>query len=270
MLSVVAPCWMCWQLINVFTSVGSSVVEYLPCHPKVESSRPRLYSQCFIFYVTYELSQKARVLHYAKLKRPASTKQSTLLGLLLSYEEIKVLYDPWDCIHSASFSVTCEWSQKARVLHYARLERLARDKHSTLLGPLISFEEIKVSWVWPLGLYSQCFIFYLTYELSQKARVLHYARLKRPARTKQFTLLEPLISYKTIEELWVWPRGLYSQCFIFYVTNEWPQQARVLNYASLERLVRDKPSSLLGPSLRYEENEVLSRGTIATKIALKS
>jgi hypothetical protein len=30
------------------------------------------------------------------------------------------------------------------VLHYTRLERLAGDKHSSLLGPLVSYEENEV------------------------------------------------------------------------------------------------------------------------------
>jgi hypothetical protein len=42
------------------------------------------------------------------------------------------------------FSVTYEWVQGARVLHYTRLERLARDKHSDLLGTFISYEENEV------------------------------------------------------------------------------------------------------------------------------
>ncbi len=39
------------------------------------------------------------------------------------------------------FFVTNHWTQKARVLHYTSLERLARDKHSNLLNPFISYEE---------------------------------------------------------------------------------------------------------------------------------
>ncbi len=39
------------------------------------------------------------------------------------------------------FFITCHWTKLARVLHYTRLERLAWDKHSSLLGPLVSYEE---------------------------------------------------------------------------------------------------------------------------------
>ncbi len=33
-----------------------------------------------------------------------------------------------------------EWAKCARVLHYTVMESLARDKHSSLLGPLLSYE----------------------------------------------------------------------------------------------------------------------------------
>jgi hypothetical protein len=35
------------------------------------------------------------------------------------------------------FLCSLEWAQKAGVLHYIKPERLARDKHSTFLGPLV-------------------------------------------------------------------------------------------------------------------------------------
>ncbi len=52
-------------------------------------------------------------------------------------------------------------------------------------------------------------------------------------------------------------QGPYSQHSIFFVTYKWVQYAIVAHYISSERLALDKHSSLLGPSIRYEENEVL-------------
>jgi len=46
----------------------------------------------------------------------------------------------------------------------------------------------------------------------------------------------------------------YSQHFTSFVNYEWAQEARVLNYTWLERLDRDKYSSLLGPFVSSEEN----------------
>ncbi len=61
------------------------------------------------------------------------------------------------------FFVTYEWTKKARMLHYAGLESLARDKYSSLLGPFVSYEENDVLWKFLLGLYSQNFFFFVTY-----------------------------------------------------------------------------------------------------------
>ena len=62
--------------------------------------------------------------------------------------------------------------------------------------------------------------------------------------------------------------GPYSQCFIFFVNYEWANQARVFHYPGLERLVRDKRSSLLGSFLTYEENEVLLIQPLMCKLDL--
>ncbi len=53
------------------------------------------------------------------------------------------------------------------------------------------------------------------------------------------------------------PLGLYSQLFAIFINCKWAQKARVLHYISVEKLSRDKQSSLLGPFIRGEENEVL-------------
>jgi hypothetical protein len=41
------------------------------------------------------------------------------------------------------------------VVHYTRLERLARDKHPNLLGPFVSYEENEVVCIQPLFLASK-------------------------------------------------------------------------------------------------------------------
>ncbi len=48
---------------------------------------------------------------------------------------------PFTTLH---FLCSLEWAQKARELHYIEPERLARDKHSTFWGPLVSYEENEV------------------------------------------------------------------------------------------------------------------------------
>ncbi len=48
------------------------------------------------------------------------------------------------------FFVTNKWAQKARMLQYTRLERLPVDKHSSLLGSLVSYEENETLPMWSL------------------------------------------------------------------------------------------------------------------------
>jgi len=50
------------------------------------------YSQHFIFFVTYESAQYARLQLNTRAERLVSDKNSNLLGLVLSYEENKVLW----------------------------------------------------------------------------------------------------------------------------------------------------------------------------------
>jgi hypothetical protein len=68
------------------------------------------------------------------------------------------------------FYANYDWVQLHRVLYYISLERLAGEKHSSLLGPFISNEEHKV---WRL--HSQHFI---TYEWAQLFSVLFYTGWK--------------------------------------------------------------------------------------------
>jgi hypothetical protein len=46
-------------------------------------------------------------------------------------------------IMTLSIMRTYEWAKLARVLHHTRLEWLATDKHTSLLGPFMSWEENK-------------------------------------------------------------------------------------------------------------------------------
>ncbi len=39
----------------------------------------------------------------------------------------------------------CEWAQEARVFHHPMLERLARDKHASLLGPFNDLQRSQVT-----------------------------------------------------------------------------------------------------------------------------
>ncbi len=81
--------------------------------------------------------------------------------------------------------------------------------------------------------------------------------MERLAKDKHSSLLGSFLSYKENEMLQICLQGLYSQNLIFSVCCEWAQYIWVLYQNKLERLARDKHTSLLGSFLSYEENEVL-------------
>ncbi len=155
------------------------------------------------------------------------------------------------------FFITYKWFHWPCVLHYIRLKRLARDKYSSLLGAIVSYNENKVLWIKPYGPIWQHFIFFLTDEQPQWPRVLHYSRQEKITRDKSSSLLCTILSYEENEVLWIRPHGSISQNFIFFITYVWAKWARVLHYSRLEKLIRDKHSMLLNPIISYEENEVL-------------
>ncbi len=53
------------------------------------------------------------------------------------------------------------------MLHNTQLDGLESYKHYSLLDLFVSYEETEVLWIWPLGPYSQNFIFFVTYESVQ-------------------------------------------------------------------------------------------------------
>ncbi len=72
------------------------------------------------------------------------------------------------------------------MLHNTKLERLGKYKPSSLSGLFISYEENEVLWIQPQGLYSQHFIFFVTYESAQEVRLFHNYKLERLTSDKHF------------------------------------------------------------------------------------
>ncbi len=70
------------------------------------------------------------------------------------------------------------------------------DKHYSLLVPFVGYAENEVLRNWALVLYSQHFIFIVTYECAQMIRTLHNTRLDRLERDKHSNLFGPFESYK--------------------------------------------------------------------------
>jgi hypothetical protein len=59
---------------------------------------------------------------------------------------------------------------------------------------------------------------YLTYELAQEAKVLHYTWLKRNAMEKHSSLFGHFVSHKENEVFCTWPRVVH---YTSYLTYEW-------------------------------------------------
>ncbi len=62
--------------------------------------------------------------------------------------------------------------------------------------------------------------------------------------------------------LWIWPQGLYTQNFIFFVTYEWAKKARVFANDNPFQSYFMKHSCLMGPFSRYGLNEVFAQSFI--------
>ncbi len=65
-------------LFGAFVAYNNSIV----------NTAPGPYSKHFIFLLTYEWAQKARALHYTKLKALQSDKHSGLFGAFVAYDKI--------------------------------------------------------------------------------------------------------------------------------------------------------------------------------------
>ncbi len=143
------------------------------------------------------------------------------------------------------------------MVHYTRLERLAKDKCSNLFGRFVSYEEIEALWILPLGQYSLDFIFIIAYKCAKESRVLYNTILERLASDKNSNLLGQFTNHKEIEVLWISLLGPYSQHFIFVVTYKWAKESKWLHNTGLERLASDKHSNLLGQFASHKEIEVL-------------
>ncbi len=139
------------------------------------------------------------------------------------------------------------------------------DKHSSLLDPSLSYEENKAFLNTAPGIVFTNF--FLCNLQMGNAGVWHYIRLERLARNKLSCSLEPFLSYEENKGFGIRPLESYSQAF-FFVTYKWVKYAGVLNHGTLKKLTMDKHSSLLDPSLSYEENRGFlntAPGTTLTK-----
>ncbi len=99
------------------------------------------------------------------------------------------------------------------------IDRLASDKHSSLLGTYVSNEENEVLWIWQQTNKLECFsptifsaksriifktlFFFITYEWAQWARLFAPGKPFQLSVIKHSILLGPLVSYEEKEVLWI-------------------------------------------------------------------
>jgi hypothetical protein len=65
------------------------------------------------------------------------------------------------------FFITSELAQKPRLFVPGKPLQPSVMEHSSVLGPFISYKENEVLWILPQELYSQLFMFFITYEWAQ-------------------------------------------------------------------------------------------------------
>jgi hypothetical protein len=132
----------------------------------------------------------------------------------------------WDCISNASFCSCLMEVPNKMVLHYTKLQRLARNKHTSLLGPIVSYKENELLWGGSLGLYC-------SYVMKVPKKImLHYTKLESLARNKHTSLLGLFVSYRENEVLWVWllTTAKFEKCLKNAGTATFLQIQTVLHY----------------------------------------
>ncbi len=134
------------------------------------------------------------------------------------------------------FCVTYKRTHRGRVLRYTRLDRLSRDKHTSLFDWFTRLKRKLLVWILFVGPYLLNFIFFVTYERAQK---IYNVKSLGLLGTNNLVYLTNSSVKKNIQSVW-----LYSLNFIFCVTHKRTQRGRVLRYTRLDRLSRDKHSSL--------------------------
>jgi hypothetical protein len=88
--------------------------------------------------------QKKFVNNDPRLLRLLREKHSSLFALFVSNEENVVITPPGTIFTTLHFLPTYYWTPKNRMLYYTKLERLARENHSYLLGPFVIYKENEV------------------------------------------------------------------------------------------------------------------------------
>ncbi len=137
-----------------------------------------LYSQHFIFFVTYKWAQKACIFVLGKPFHITVIQHSNLLSLVVCNVENEVLWIQLQGLYSQHFIlfVTYKWAQKAWAFVLGKPFQITVMQCSNLLSLLVGYKENEVLWIQLQGLYSQHFILFVTYKWAQKAWIFVLAK----------------------------------------------------------------------------------------------
>jgi hypothetical protein len=130
------------------------------------------------------------------------------------------------CSQHFIFFVSYEWAQEESVLYYTKLERVARDKHSSLLGQFVSCEEKSAQILFT----TLHFLRNLEIGPISKRVILHSQ--ERFASEKHSSLLGQFVSCEENEVLW-------TGSVHFFVTKQFECRVQIcknLNWANFNFL----------------------------------
>ncbi len=148
------------------------------------------------------------------------------------------------------------------MFHYIRLDKLASDKHSSLLGPFVSYRKIKCCKYYPCG-HIHNTLRNLWMDPISYCNTL--TSLKRFRSDKNSSVLGPICKLQKIKCFKYYPCG----CIHNNLCNLWMGPVRYSDtLTSLERLRSDKHSSLLGPFENYKKSSVVNTNPMTVFITL--
>jgi hypothetical protein len=112
-----------------------------------------------IVFITFYFLQNLQVGHNG-LEQGIPKEEVSLYWWPPVWLFLSQLYDNWQFLFlfikqanpNQSNRSTIQWHYSVAIvlLHYTRLERLASDRHSSLLGPFTGYEESEMLWKWDL------------------------------------------------------------------------------------------------------------------------
>jgi len=106
------------------------------------------YSYHLIFFVAYEWTKHVCLIYYTRSERFDRDKHSNLLSPFVTYKDDELLLIQFHGLYSQYliFFVTYKCAQEARAFVSGKLFQWSVMKHTSLLGPFISYKNDELLW----------------------------------------------------------------------------------------------------------------------------